>query len=239
MSGRVLLLSRFPVLAGLDDQVLQALARHAHERRFKAGEMIVLAGERSQAVYLIAHGRVRGERSSLEGREYVLHELGPGELFGLASVLDGGRALSTVMAVSDALLYAVPARDFQRIMDEYPALSLVLLSHIARRVRRLCDVAEGLALYDVRTRLARRLLTYTAQTAEHARSSADEWPCPSDLTQSDLAAQVGTVRDVVGRTLRSFSQQGLIRRERGRLVVTDLAGLRREALRDQSARRVD
>lgn len=197
--------------------------------------MIVLAGEASRAVYLVAQGRVRSQRSSLEGREYVLHHLGPGECFNLASVLDGGYNLATVTALTDVVLYVVPAPDFRRIVNEHPALSLALLSHMTRRVRHLCDAVEGLALYDVRIRLARCLLSYTSSVQGNMSSPDNTWSCPRHLTHGDLAAQIGTVRDVVGRTLRSFSQQGLIRRERGRVVVTDLAGLRREALCDQGA----
>jgi CRP-like cAMP-binding protein len=112
---------------------------------------------------------------------------------------------------------------------------------LTRRVRHLSDAVEGLALYDVRIRLARCLLGYTGRHNEGARASDDDasrrdWPCPPYLTQGELAAQIGTVRDVVGRTLRSFTREGLIRRERGRVVVTDLAGLRREALHDQRVR---
>jgi CRP-like cAMP-binding protein len=156
-------------------------------------------------------------------------------------VLDGGYNLATVTAVSDVRLYVVPAADFQRIVDEHPALSLALLSHLTRRVRHLSDAVEGLALYGVRTRLARCLLAYTNRVQESTRSPHGEapgrdWPCPRHLTQGELAAQIGTVRDVVGRTLRSFSREGLIRRERGQVVVTDLAGLRREALQDPRRR---
>ena len=230
MNGLAISLETFPVLAGVDVQARQAIAARSHERSYRAGQMIVLAGEPSRAVYLVAKGRLHSQRGSIEGREYVLHDLGPGDCFNFASVLDGGRNLGTVTAVSNAVLYAIPAVDLRGILNEYPALTLSLLSHLTNRVRHLSDAVEGLALYDVRIRLARCLLTYIGRSKEGASSTSSDRLCPSYLTQRELAAQIGTVRDVVGRMLRSFSQQGLIRRERGRVVVTDLAGLRREAL---------
>ena len=246
MNELKLALSQFPILAGLDSQIQQAIVARAHERAYDAGQMITLAGEPSQAVYLVAQGRLRSQRCSMEGREYVLHDLGPGECFNLTSALDGGQNLSTVTAVSDVVLYAISAADLRSILDQYPALSLALLSHLTRRVRHLSDAVEGLALYDVRIRLARCLLGYTGRQNENARSPGEgasrgetprnSWLCPPYLTQGELAAQIGTVRDVVGRTLRSFTREGLIRRERGQVVITDLAGLRREALHDQRVR---
>jgi CRP/FNR family transcriptional regulator len=233
MAGTVFSLSQFPVLAGIGGQAQRALAARAHERIFNAGQMIVLEGEPTRSIYFIAEGRVRSQRCSVEGREIVLHDLGPGDCLNLAAVLDGGYNLCTATAASDAVAYALPAAEFRQIVERHPALSLALVSHLTRRVRRLSDAAEGLAFYDVRIRLARCLLTYALQrgSAPHRDpASRADWPCPRYLTQGEMAAQIGTVRDVVGRTLRAFKREGLIRRERGRVVVIDLAGLQREAL---------
>jgi hypothetical protein len=83
---------------------------------------------------------------------------------------------------------------------------------------------EDLALHTARTQLARFLLTQ-AEEGQPRRS----W------TQEEIAAQIGTVREVVGRTLRAFAAAGLIRRERGRLVVMDRVGLEREAMMSASS----
>ncbi len=84
----------------------------------------------------------------------------------------------------------------------------------------MSDTVEDLALHTVRARLARFLLSRKSNGAHPAQ----HW------TQEEIAAHIGTVRDVVGRTLRSFAQQDLIRRERGRLVVIDRPGLEHEAM---------
>jgi CRP/FNR family transcriptional regulator len=99
---------------------------------------------------------------------------------------------------------------------------LAILEHLAGRVRQLCNMIEDLAFYTVRTRLARCLLSRVDGEADVARYTS----------QTELALRIGTVRTVIGRTLRSFSQLGLIRRERGRVVITDREGLEREALCD-------
>jgi CRP-like cAMP-binding protein len=206
----------------LDQQTQQQIAEHMHHHTFPAGQVIVLSGETTRAVYLVVQGVVRIQRSSPEGREYVLHSLGPGECFNLSSALDGGVNLATVTALTDTQVYAIPVDVFCHTVSEHPELALALLGHLADRVRSLSDAVEDLALYTVRTRLARCLLAPTNGDA----------PTVKYWTQGELAAHIGTVRDVVGRTLRTFSREGLIRRERGRVVVTDPAGLRREAQRE-------
>jgi DNA-binding GntR family transcriptional regulator len=67
--------------------------------------------------------------------------------------------------------------------------------------------------------------------SEVETASAEDNQAPRRWTQEEIASRIGTVRDVVGRMLRVFSHDGLIRRESGRLVVIDQAGLEREAMR--------
>jgi CRP-like cAMP-binding protein len=188
--------------------------------------MIVLEGEPSRAVYLIVAGKVRIQRSSPEGREYVLHTLGPGQCFNLVSALDSGFNLATASAWTDTSVLVVPCDVFYQMVRDQPRIAQTLLQHLAGRVRLLSNAAEDLAFYPVRTRLARCLLSGTNGDTPPAK----HW------TQDELAAHIGTVRDVVGRTLRTFSREGLIRHEQGRVMVTDAVGLRREALCEQDPR---
>lgn len=215
-------LRQSPFFAGLDDEALQDIASYVHERTFSAGQVIVAEGERCQAVYLVVHGVVRVRRLSPEGREQVLAYLGAGESFNLVPSLDGEPNPSTVDAVLDSTLYAIPCPRFRLIMRQHHQVALAVLEHLAAEVRRLGNMVEELALYTVRTRLARFLLT-----------SAEDGHPPRHWTQEEIATHIGTVREMVGRTLRTFADEGLIRRERGRIVVAD-----RDAL-EQVARAAD
>jgi CRP/FNR family transcriptional regulator len=134
--------------------------------------------------------------------------------------LDGGPHLATVDAVTDATLHTIPCKLFRQMIRDHHEMGLAVLEHLAAEVRRLSDMVEDLALHTVRTRLARFLLAQTDSPQPSRR-----W------TQEEIAAHIGTVRDVVGRVLRTLADEGLIRRERGRLVVRDRAGLEREAMK--------
>jgi CRP/FNR family cyclic AMP-dependent transcriptional regulator len=214
-------LAQLPFLDRLDEDTLLEIAPYIHERTFSPGQVVILEGEPCQAVYFVVRGLVRACRLSLEGREHVLAYLGPGEPFNLVSVLDGEPNRVTVDAVTDAMLYTISCERFHQIMREHHEVALAVLEHLAAEVRRLSDMVEDLALHTVRTRLARFLL-----------AQADDTQPPKRWTQEEIAAHIGTVRDVVGRALRTFADDGLIRRERGRLVVMDRAGLEREAMRN-------
>lgn len=95
---------------------------------------------------------------------------------------------------------------------------MAILEDFAEKLDHLTDLVEDLALRTVRGRLARFLL-----------EQADERGTTTRWTQDDIAARIGTVRDMVGRTLRSFVDAGLIRRDRQRIVLLDREGLEQEA----------
>jgi CRP/FNR family cyclic AMP-dependent transcriptional regulator len=227
MAVAVQTLSKLPLFSRLDDDALLEIAPYIQERTFSPGQVIVLEGEPCQAVYFVAQGVVRTGRLSPEGREQVLAYLGPGEPFNLVPALDGGPTLATVDAVTDATLYTISCERLRGIMRDHHGVALAVMERLGAEVRRLSDMVEDLALHTVRTRLARFLLTHaSAELSEVAEGTqpSKRW------TQEEIAAQIGTVRDVVGRALRTFADDGLIRRERGRLVVVDRAGLERAAM---------
>jgi len=117
-----------------------------------------------------------------------------------------------------AVYFVIRCERFRRIVREHHEVALAVMERLATEVRRLTDMVEDLALHTVRARLARFLLAQA------------EDPQPSHRwTQEEIAAHIGTVREMVGRTLRAFTAAGLIHRERGRVVVADREGLEREA----------
>ena len=229
MAIAIQILSKLPLFSKLGDDALLEIAPYIQERTFSPGQVIVLEGEPCQAVYFVAQGVVRTGRLSPEGREQVLAYLGPGEPFNLVPALDGGLTLATVDAVTDATLYTISCERLREIMRDHHGVALAVMERLGAEVRRLSDMVEDLALHTVRTRLARFLL---AHASAELGGVVDGTQPPKRWTQEELAAQIGTVRDVVGRALRTFANDGLIRRERGRLVVVDRAGLERAAMMD-------
>jgi CRP/FNR family transcriptional regulator len=213
-------LAEFSLLAGLDDQVLLNIAADTTEQTFEPEEIVARAGEPCHYVFLVVRGLVRTHRLSVEGREYVLEYVRPGEPLGLVSALDGSANLATAQALVRTVTYSIPCALFRQIVRDHPSVASKALTQLSARVRNLSNTVEDLALHTVRARLARFLL-----------SRHEDGPQPSKhWTQEEIAVHIGTVRDVVGRTLRAFARLGYIRRERGRLVIIDRAGLEQEAM---------
>jgi len=209
-----------PFFSELVEDELVELASRVHERTFHRGEVILLEGDVPPAVYFIVHGQVRIYCLSMEGREQVLRRLGPGESFNVVPVLDGGPSPANVMAWTDVTAYAIECGHFLQIVRQHPAVAMALLADFAARLRDMTALVKDLSLRTVGARLAKLLL------AQATKKDA----APRRMTQQEMAAQLGTVREVVGRALAQLAREGLIRMERHRIVIVDRSGLESKAM---------
>ena len=155
------------------------------------------------------------------GREYILHMVQPGGTFNDVAVLDGGPNPATATAHTDALVWRIDRADFHRIVDRHPDLAWALLEDLAGRARFLVGLVEDLSMRSVRGRLARLLL----EEGEAQQTDV----VPRLLTQEEMAARLGTVGEMVGRTLRSLAADGIIEFDRHRIVILDPERLAQEA----------
>jgi CRP-like cAMP-binding protein len=210
-------LRRVSFCADLDEPALQALAAIVIPLERPAGTTLQLEGDPAEAMYVVAAGRVKISRISAGGREQVLNLIGPGGHFNTVPMFDGGLCPANAEALSDVSLLLLPRGPLLQVIDAHPALARALLREFTGRLRHLVDLVDTLALHTVQGRLAGLLL----EQAEAAERGEPVFP----LTQAEMAARLGTVREMVGRTLKSFEALGLIRMDRGAIAVLDRAGL--------------
>ncbi len=198
----------FPILLGLEEKTLRELASAMIEKPVQAGSIITLQGEEARFVYIVARGIIRARRLSPEGKELILYYMGPGRIVDLPSAVNGNHYTVTTDALTNVTLYALFSEEFRQIMAKDQLLALNLLKELANMARRLTIMVEEMALHTVRTRLARFLI----QQAE-LKDQNKHW------TQAEIASQIGTVREIVGRILREFASLGLIARQGGQIVI--------------------
>lgn len=212
-------LRNIALFAPLPRAELDRLAAVAIRRTYQPDEIIILEGEPCRAAYFVAQGDVRVLRTAPDGREQVLAQLGPGHSFNTVPPFRPHPVNhATVQAVDRTTLYVIPCRDLMRLVSTSPPLALALLKDFAQRLDKLTDLVEDLSLRTVRGRLARFLLDQA-----EAGAVTRQW------TQAEMAAQLGTVREMISRSLSSFADGGLIAVNRQRIELLDREGLKAEA----------
>lgn len=219
---KVAALKRTALFGELSDTDLRALADRASERRLARGEMLFFEGDEARGLYVIVEGAVRAFRESLEGREQVIHVETAGATIAEVPVFDDGKYPSTVAGEEDSVLLFIDKRDVRRLCLEHPQIALAALKLLATRVRRTAALVEQLSLFEVDQRLARLLLAEArARGARQGASLTVELL----LTNQQIAARIGSVREVVSRALNRLQQNGLISVDGRRITIADEAVL--------------
>lgn len=202
----------------LDEKTLGALAGRAIERRYGRDEVLFLAGEEARGLYVIVEGAVRAFRESPDGREQVIHVERAGATVAELPAFDDGPYPSTVAAEEATTVLFIDKRDVRRLSLEHPEIALAALKVLAGRLRRCAELVEALSLREVGQRLARFLLAEAradgARTGEGLRVELTH-------TNQQIAARVGSVREVVSRAFTRLQHDGLIRVEGRRLTIPD------------------
>lgn len=225
--ARMDFLKRVPLLANLSETELEALARDFSQRQFRQGETIFQQGDSGQMLYLIESGLVRIYVQSEDGQEMSVNVCGPGDLFGELSVIDEEPRSASVVAMEDTVVHLLSRERFREHMRRSPQLALDVLKALSVRVRYSTRQVGNLTLLDISGRLARKLLEL-AQL--HGVVEPDGVRIDLALTQSDLASLVGTTRESVNKAMGAFRRQGLVRMQRGHMVIVDADALRAQSL---------
>lgn len=219
---KVAALKRTALFGDLSDEDVRRLADRASERRLARGEMLFFEGEEARGLYVIVEGAVRAFRESLEGREQVMHVETAGAIIAEVPVFDEGTYPSTVAGEEDSLLLFIDKRDVRRLCMERPQIALAALKLLATRVRRAAALIEQLSLFEVDQRLARLLL---AEARARGRRRGATITVDLLLTNQQIAARIGSVREVVSRALNRLQQNGLIALDGRSITIPDEAVL--------------
>lgn len=211
-----LLLRQITLFAGLSDAALTALASRVRVRSYRRGEVLFHKDDPGTSLFLLRSGRVKISTFSNEGKEAVFTVHGPGDVFGELALLDGAPRSATATALEPSRLLTVDRSSFVAFLREQPDASLILLSELTARVRRLSVQVEDLMFLDIPGRLARTLLRLGEQYGRRTERGVE---IDLQITQTELGGMVGATRVSVNRLLHWFADRGLIAIDERRIVL--------------------
>ncbi len=210
------LLAAAPFFQGLDRATLELVAQNAIERLYEPDQLAILEGEPPAGLFIIQWGRLKASKMAIDGREQILELLGAGDLFNAVSVFANQPHPATVTALEPSKIWMIPQEAMLQLLDTNPRLARGVIQSLARRVLHLVALVEDLSLRSVDARLARLLLEKAVEGVIARRRWA---------TQTEIAARLGTVPDVISRSLHKLANQGLIQMDRRAIRILDLPKL--------------
>lgn len=199
----------------LDQESVDCLIGSAWRRHFSRGRSVYLEGDQAEHVYLIESGWVKAARLRRDGRQQWMRVTGPGDIFGEVAVISETTYPATVLALEELECWIFPAEVFLGLTKNL-SFSAGLARRSSLQVLRFARLVEDLALKNVEERLICTLFQF-------AEYSGGVWEIPRrDWTTFDeMAARLGTVRDVLGRALRALERENAIHVEKNRIVIVD------------------
>jgi CRP-like cAMP-binding protein len=217
MAIQVDFLKSSPYFSGLTPAAIDSIARLIFEKKVDRGEIFLLEGESDEVLYLVVSGAVKIFKTSAEGKEQILEIARPGDSINDVAVFDSGSNLAAAQAMGPVVVYGVRKNNLEAIIRDYPQLAANITRVLAHRVRYLVSLVEDLSFKHVIGRIAKILLQYAGPETETGQR----------LTQQEMAAMAGTVREVVGRSLKILEQEGAIKLDHHRIIIADIEALKR------------
>ncbi|MGO4956809.1 Crp/Fnr family transcriptional regulator [Luteococcus sp. Sow4_B9] len=234
------LLARLPLFQNLEPSSRQALDEFVQPLSLSRGEILFRSGDEALGLYVLAMGKVKltkpsrqpqptatitrkGRPTAPAPRESLLSLIGPGEMFGELSVLDGGQRSTTATAMLDCRLYHVPREPMLKLIQEHHDIANAMMHQMAHRVRVSNEIISGLVLSDVPGRMAYLLLTLGERFGVATERGTE---VHHDLTQAELAQMVGASRETVNKVLTDFAGRKWITMSGKSVVIRDAARLR-------------
>jgi CRP/FNR family transcriptional regulator len=200
----------------LPAEVCEALARKMILRAHTAGQVICLECDAGEYIYLLEKGWVKAVRTATDGREQAALFLRDGEIFGAESVFSGAVYPLTVIALEKVRVWALEATALLDLTNRYPPLALACLEHLSNRVLYYVQLVEDLGLRSVQARIAHTFLQHAELRDGYLIVPRRSW-----TTLDEMATRLGTVRDVLSRSLNALEAEGILRLERSQIVILD------------------
>jgi CRP/FNR family cyclic AMP-dependent transcriptional regulator len=218
-------LRRLPLFTDLSERELSLVADRVERRQYEAGTIIFSEGDVCRELLIVEEGTVKILKSAPNGRIQLIGIERAGNSLAEVPVFDGGRYPASAEAVTLTILLRLPAEQFRRISVEHPDVAMKVVKVLGHRLRHLMGLVEELSFSTVRGRLIAYLIRLAEQNGHPAQQGVS-----FQLTENneELAARLGTVRELVSRNLGRLHGEGLIHMNRRTVQIPDFGSLRKE-----------
>lgn len=207
-----------PLFKGLSPEQHDEISAIAVERKYRRGESIFMEGDMADGFYIVADGQVKIYKTSIEGKEQILHIYGPGNPFGEAPVFSGSKFPANALALVTSRILFLPRAAFVDLIARHPSLSMNMLGELSMRLRQFTVQIENLSLKEVPSRLASYLIYLAREQQVTDRVTLE-------ISKGQLASLLGTIPETLSRIFARMTALELIRVSGKEIDLLDLIGL--------------
>lgn len=193
----------------LPESMLKEIADHTHLREYQRGDVLFWEGDPCDGLFIVQQGSAKIFRLSPQGRQYIVRVLQEKDTFAEVPAFDEGTNPVNVEALETCRVWVINNKKLHELVMSHPVFAQKVLANFGKMLRGMVRMVSEMAFYQVTHRLA-RLIAELPQD-----KSAPHW------TQEQLAARLGTVREVVARSMKELERSGAIKVENHRIQIAD------------------
>ncbi len=184
-----------------------------HLAHFERGENVFWQDEACAGLHIVRNGSVKLFKLSTQGREFIINIYEDQATFNEVPVFDGGKNPINVQALEETDLWIIDPLVIRHMMAAHPEMCRAVMLNLAKNLRMMVGTLEEMSFYQVTHRLARLISQMTPE-----QLAGDT---PDRVTRDQMAARLGTVREVLARSLRELERSGAIRMSQHRIYIEE------------------
>lgn len=206
-----------PIFSNLTNDEMLEIANITFDRTMQKGEMLYLAGDILNNLYVIHKGKVKIARFNESGKEQVIRILGPGEFMGELSLFNPVPMTDNAEALETTTMCIIGGKELKSLLPRYPGIALKVMEELSKRLEKAENLIENISLNTVEKRLANTLI--------HMANGSEE--VILKMSKRDLASYMGMSQETLSRKLTYFQDVGLVKQiGHRRIVILDIDRLR-------------
>jgi CRP/FNR family cyclic AMP-dependent transcriptional regulator len=216
-------LKKIAIFSDLDEDSLERIGYLINERKYQKGSLIFMEGEEAEAVYFIKKGKVKIFKTGQDGREHIINILPEGEVFAESCLFGLNKYPASAEAYEDIEVLLIKIKDFEKLLEEYPKISIGIIKAMGKRLQMVSKKIENLALRDAYGKTAMLLMDLILK--KHSKLY-DGLEIDTDLSRQEMASMVGLTRETFTRALAKLKESGAIDFERDRIKIISVDKLK-------------
>lgn len=206
-----------PIFSNLTNDEMLEIANITSDRTIQKGEMLYLAGDILNNLYVIHTGKVKIARFSENGKEQVIRVLGPGEFMGELSLFNPVPMTDNAEVLETTTMCIIGGQELKNLLPRYPGIALKVMEELSKRLEKIENLVENISLNTVEKRLANTLIHMANESKEVILK----------MSKRDLASYMGMSQETLSRKLTYFQDIGLVKQiGHRRIVILDIDRLK-------------
>ena len=211
-------IKKLPLFSELSEKDLEGILSISAERSYKKNMLLFMEGEPGEAFYFINSGKVKIFRTSEDGKEHIIHILGPGDVFAEVTLFSNIAYPASASVYEDAVISTIRNSDLENIIRHNSELALNIIKILTRKLLFAQNKIKELAFSDVFARTANQIIKLANS---YGKSTGKGILLDINISRQELAEMIGATRETVSRAISKFKKEKSITEEKDKIVILD------------------